>query len=144
MTTANKNILAALLTNTELAQHEDFIREILETKSGTREVKNPEYTDETTGIEMKWCVRHEQYEPKSAWNVQKRPEASCHDAILHWRLLTKELKQMTAELLETGDDDLRLATKAKSEERSGRYTPEFTTAELLAQATPSKPTRTKK
>ncbi len=148
MTKTNQAILTALLTNTELALHEDFITQILDQagKKGPKEAANPDYTDDSTGIEMKWCTRHEQYEPKSGWKVGKggRMDQSCDVAVAQWRLLTKELKSMTKELLETGDEDLRIATKAKSDERSGKFTPEYTTEELLEMAAPSKPTRTKK
>jgi hypothetical protein len=145
MTKTNQKILDALLTNAELAEHKDFITEVLErsTKSGPKAPEHPDYTDEATGIEMKWCIRHEQYEPKSEWTVGKngRMDQSCDVAVKHWRKLTKELKALTDELLETGDEETRIAAKAKAEERSGKFTPEYTTEELLEQAAPITPSR---
>ena len=145
MTKYNTELLAALLANEELAVHTDFITELLENfgKKGPKAPEHPDYHDEESGLEMKWCTRHEQYEPKKLWTVGKggRLDQSCDAAVKHWRELTKELKALTNELLETGDEDTRLAAKAKSEERSGKFVPEFTTEELIAQEAPIKPTR---
>ena len=132
MTTTNKALLAALLENNEIATNESMVQFITDTleaagkKSGNKE--HPNYIDDETGLEMKWCIRHEQYEDIRGWKVgtNGRLDASCDIAVGQWRALTKELKileKVTMGLLGDAEklQDHMMKVEAKKTERAGKY-----------------------
>lgn len=157
MTKTNKALLAKLMTNKEIAGNQkivDFITSTLET-AGTKGSKHPNYVDEKTGLEMKWCVRHNQYEVfKSAWTIPKsgRIDASCDVAVQQWKNLTKELRALekqTKDITNKGDAEATqrhmVIVEAKKAERAGSY--EYPTdvaksvAETKESKKPMRPTR---
>ncbi len=86
-------------------------------------MKPQNYIDQASGLEMKWCIRHQQYEPKANWRIGKtgRMDESCDVAVAQWKKLTQELRA------------LELATEAKRIERAGKFRAPKTTEQLIAE-----------
>jgi len=132
MTKVNTELLNKI-QNAELDFNEDqmkFITDLLETAGHKSTKKNENYIDEKTGLEMKFCSRHLQYEPISEFKVSKsgKMESCCDVALGQWREYNKilnDLEKLTAEIRLENDNEKLLEHYNKIDDaksvRAGSY-----------------------
>ena len=151
MTKINTELLAKLMTNTEIAGNQeivDFITLTLET-AGHKSVTglNPNRINDD-GLEEKWCVRHEQYELITEWTVPNsgKLDASCDVAVKQWKEYSKDVKKAEKAMMTNTDEskmiELQTVWITAKNIRSGKYvypTKQVETEKL--ESTPVKPKR---
>ena len=69
-----------------------------------------QYTTED-GATLRWCVKHQRYEPIENWSgyknymagTTKKIDASCRDAVKEWRAYSKKIKDLEKGLVDSDD-----------------------------------------